>query len=320
MKRHLVTGGLGLVGTQLARALLDRGEEVVLFDIETPSTLPDSVRQQVEFVRGDLSSWVDVLDAVKGRGVTHVYHLGALLPPGTEHRPAAAYTTNINGTFNVLEAARLCGVEGVTYSSSTAVYGPDIPSVIPNDHAQHPVSMYGVTKACAERLGTYYNDRYGINFRGVRFVVLFGPGRIPGVGWTAYTSLMVEEAARGNPYTVQVHSGFLTQFVYVKDAVRGLVELANADEHRLTRRVYNLDGFAATNGQLVDAAKKHIPDARIEFDVDPGIQHIMETQYFNVSKKPDGSLARTDWGWTPQFGLDEAVENFINEVRAGLTS
>lgn len=303
------------MGRGLTKALLDRGEEVVVFDISAPANLPDATQQRVQFIRGDLTRWVDVLDAVKHSAVDCIYHLAALLPPATEQRPAAAYSANVEGTFNILEAARICDVGRVTYSSSTAVYGPDIPDVIPNDHAQQPVSMYGVTKVCGERLGQYYHRRYGVDFRGVRFIVLFGPGRVPGVGWTAYTSLVVEEAAKGHPYTIQVDRSFLAQFLYVKDAIRGLIGLTAADGRNLTRRVYNLDGFSATNQQLVDTVRRFIPDAQIEFQLNEEVQRIMETEYFNVSKKPDGSLARRDWGWSPRYGLEEAVEDFIRDVR-----
>ena len=312
----MITGGFGLIGRRLAKLLLDEGEEVVLFDVASESRLTKDIKDRVKIVRGDLTNWVQVIEAVKNNDIGCIYHLGALLPPTTEQSPAAAFAVNITGSFNILEAARLLGVDSVTYASSLSTFGFDLPQVIPNDFPQRPPNMYGVTKVCSERLGEYYHSRFGVNFRGVRFPVIMGPGRVLGVGWTAFTSLLIEEAAMGRPYTIYVDKSTNAGFLYLKDAARSLIDLNRVDDERLTRRVYSLYGFSATAQDLVDSVKSYIPEAQIDFKPDQAMLRIIETQYAVISKRLDDTLAREDWGWSPQYSLDQAVEDFIKEVRA----
>jgi len=319
MRTNLITGGAGMVGRQLARLLLARGYEVVIFDMAPQVNLPADIRDRVTFVRGDMSNWSDVMDAVSSTRPDTIYHIGALMPPLSERNHAGAWAVNVNGTMHVLEAARLFGAGTVVYSSTTATFPTDLPEPVPNDHPQRPVTLYGTTKVCSERLGEYYHRRYGIDFRGVRFLSILGPGRVPGSGWSAYTSLVIEESAKGNPYVIQVNESLRLRFIYVKDAALALMNLGCANGGKLSTRVYNLDGFSASTRELVDAVEANVPDARIEWRFDPEYQHIMDTQYGNIQRRMDDSLARTDWDWQPSFSLEEAVRDFVDDVRQDRT-
>ncbi|MBN1152820.1 MAG: NAD-dependent epimerase/dehydratase family protein [Dehalococcoidia bacterium] len=319
MGKSLITGGAGMVGRQLARLLFERHDEVALLDIVPAAKLPEDIRDRVTLVRADLSDWAQVMDAISSQSPDTIYHIGALMPPASEQNHASAWGINVNGTMHMLEAARLFGVRTVVYSSTTATFPTQLPEPVPNDHAQFPVTLYGVTKVCSERLGEYYNRRFGVDFRAVRFLSILGPGRIPGFGWSAYTSLVIEECAKGNPYVVKVDESLRLRFIYVKDAALSLMKLADADGRRLTTRVYNLDGFSASTGELVDSVKANVPDARISWEFDPEYQRVMDTQYGNIQHRMDDSLARRDWDWTISFGLQDAVRDFVEDVRHGRT-
>ncbi len=311
MGKNLITGGFGFIGYHLAKLLLDEGEEVVLFDVASDSRLAQGVKSSVTIVRGDLSNWVHVLDAVKDNDISCIYHAGALLPPISEQSPATAYAVNVTGTFNVLEAARLLGVGSVIYPSTLATFGLDVPRIVPNDAPQRPPNMYGVTKVCSERLGEYYHTRFGVNFRAVRFTPIIGMGRFDRAQ-SAYNYLAIQESALGRPYTIYVDESTTIALLYVKDAVRGLVDLKRAEEAKLTRRVYNLYGFSITAQQLVGSVRRCIPEAQIDFKPDQSMIRLVK----NLPEKLDDTLAREDWGWSPRYSLDQAVENFIGEVRA----
>ena len=319
MGKGLITGGAGMVGRQLARLLLARGDEVVILDVVPATKLPVDIRDRVTLVRGDLSDWAQVMDAVAGSTPETIYHIGALMPPASEQSHAAAWGINVNGTMHILEAARLFGVRTVVYASTTATFPTVLPEPVPNDHAQHPVTLYGVTKVCSERLGEYYYRRYGLDFRAVRFLSILGPGRVPGAGWSAYTSLVIEECARGNPYTVKVDESLRLRFIYVKDAALSLMKLGDADGRRLSTRVYNLDGFSASTRELVDAVKANVPHAHITWELDPEYQRVMDTQYGNIQRKVDDTLARRDWAWETSYTLTDAVRDFVEDVRQGRT-
>jgi nucleoside-diphosphate-sugar epimerase len=98
-----------------------------------------------------------------------------------------------------------------------------------------------------------------------------------------------------------------------------LMQLADADAAQLSTRVYNLDGFSASTREIVDAVQKYVPGADISWQFDPEYQRVMDTQYGNIQHRMDDSLARTDWDWQPSYSLEEAVHDFIDDVRQGRT-
>jgi len=310
-RKNLITGGHGFLGYYLSRLLLEQGEEVVVFDVIPESKFGQDIKDSIKSVRGDLSNWVHVLDVVKDNGINSIYHAGAILPPVSEQSPATAYAVNVGGTFSVLEAARLLGVDNVIYFSTLAVFGRDVPPIVPNDAPQHPPNMYGVTKVCGERLGEYYYSRFGVDFRSVRFPPIIGMGRFDRAQ-SAYNYLAVQESAMGRPYTVYVDESTRIALLYVRDAVQGLLDLSRADNAKLTRRTYNLYGFSLTAGELVDSIRKCIPQAQLDFKPDQTMIELVG----NLPERLDDTLARQDWGWSTRYSLDQAIEDFVNEVRA----
>jgi len=307
----LITGGLGFIGSHLARKLVQRGEEVVLFDVIRSSNLVDDIKDEVKIVQGNLGNWAEVLDVVRKYRVDCIYHAGALLSASAEESPLAAYMVNANGTFYILEAARLFNVEKVVFSSTVATYGPGVPESVSDDTIQIPTTMYGVTKVFCERLGEYYHRKFGVNFRGLRFPSVIGPGR-GGGGASAYSSLIVQEPAAGRPYKPYVDEAARIPLLYIKDAVQALISLEEAEEERLKRRVYNIQGFSPSARDLADIVRSHLPGARIEFAPD----HQMVEIVHSWPKELNDAQAREDWGWHARYTLDEAVKDFITEFQA----
>lgn len=323
MGKNLITGGLGFVGLYLAKKLVDNNEKVVLFQrrTEAPGLKPfHDVKDKVEIVTGDLRSRVQLTNAVKDNNIACIYHLGALRTPITEQYPATAYAVNINGTFNVLEVARLSGVDSVIFMSTQATFGSNVPELVPNDAPQRPRTMYGVTKACSECFGEYYHDRFGINFRAVRPSAIIGLGRFTSArsaanAHTAYNYIAIQEASMSRPYTIRVNRSTTISLLYIKDLVQGLVDLRKADNEKLTRRIYNLYGFSATAEELVDNIKRYIPEAQIDFEPDQAVAESVESSSYIL----DDTLARDDWGWSPRYFLDEVVRDVIKEVQGNKT-
>lgn len=116
----------------------------------------------------------------------------------------------------------------------------------------------------------------------------------------------------GRPYTVYVDESTRIALLYVKDAAQGLLDLSRADNRKLTRRTYNLYGFSLTAGELVDSIRKCIPQAQLDFKPDQTMIELVG----NLPERLDDTLARQDWGWSTRYSLDQAVEDFVNEVRA----
>ncbi len=306
----LITGGLGFIGTYLAHALIQKGEEVVLFDIMTSSPLIHDIKDRVKIVQGNLASWAEVLEVVKQYHIDGIYHTGALLSASAEEKPITAYEVNAGGTFNVLEAARLFNVERVVFTSTIASYGLGLETVN-EDTLQMPISMYGVTKVFSERLGEYYHRKFGVDFRAVRLPSIIGPGR-GGGGASAYSTLMISEPALKRPYQVTVEEDVIMPLLYIKDCVNCLIRLYEADNTKLKRRVYCIAGFSPTAGEIANEVKRVIPSAEIQFKPDRELTEIVRSW----PKYLDESRAREEWGWETKYFLRETVEDFIKEVQS----
>jgi len=312
MSCNLVTGGLGFIGIHLAKALAERGERSILFDVAASPLLEGQLGERCSVVRGDLANWAQVMDVAKSHGITCIYHTGAMLPPASEQSTSAAFAANVVGTFNVLEAARLCGIGPVIYTSSIAAFGPTEADCVSDSAAQHPANMYGTTKVCGERLCEFYRRRYDLDIRAVRFESVIGAGRPPGGGITAYTSRVIEDTALGSPYVVNVHPVARTAILYVNDAVEAILRIRDADRAGLTQCVYNVYGFTASARELVDAVFRHVPGAQVRFEPDEKVTASMKTLPAVLDDQP----ARADWGWSPRYDLDAAVLDFVQQIAA----
>jgi threonine 3-dehydrogenase len=306
----LITGGIGFIGVYLAHALVRKGEEVILFDIVKSSPLIKDIQNRVKIVQGNLASWAEVLEVVEQYKIDGIYHTGALLSASAEEKPITAYEVNAGGTFNVLEAARLFKVKRVIYTSTIASYGLGLHTV-DEDTIQMPISMYGVTKVFAERLGEYYQRKFGVDFRAVRLPSIIGPGR-GGGGASAYSTLVISEPALKRPYSVFVEEDVIMPILYIKDCVECLIRLYEADNARLKRRVYCIAGFSPTAREICDEVKRILPNADIKFKPDREMTEIVRSwpKYLKETK------ASEDWGWKTKYLLKETVEDFIKEVQS----
>ena len=174
----LITGGAGFIGLEVVRLLLSRGEKRPLVMSRNPSPKRlGGLADEVEVMRGDLGNFSHVLEAVKKARPQVIYHLGATLSVPSEADPASALQTNAMGTFHVLEAARLFNVPQVVFASSVGTYGTDIrDDSIDDATIQRPQLFYGMTKVFGEHMGLFYRRKYGLDFRGIRYPSIIGPG------------------------------------------------------------------------------------------------------------------------------------------------
>lgn len=309
----LVTGGTGFIGAQVVRLLLSRGEKVMALDINPSTKLLDDVADRVEVVRGDLGNFSHVLSAVKRCRPRVIYHLGGMLSVPSDADPQASFRANAMGTFHVLEAARLFDVEKVLFSSTIATYGLDIRQDKIDDYTlQRPELFYGCTKVFSELMGLFYRRKYGLDFRGVRYPSIVGPGvKTPGI--VQYNAWVIEECAKGRPYTMYVRPDTRCPVMYFKDAARAMVMLGDAPKESIKMVNYVVAGPtpAASAQELVDMVRARVPGARIDFQVDEEKQAIIDRLILPL----DDSTARDEWGWRPDYDQERIVEDFLEELR-----
>lgn len=308
----LVTGGAGYIGRWLAGELVGRGIDTVVFDRQAPdptSRLP--LPREAAFLLGDVTDRQAVVAAAKGQPFGALIHLAGIVTMGCERDPEMALRVNLGGTHNILEAARQAGIPRVVFASTILVYGPDVAQPITEDVPVEPMTWYGQSKVMAEQLGLYYQRRYGLDFRAARLAAIVGPFRVAASGSaTMYTSLILERAALGQPYSIDVDEQAAIPICYARDAARALATLATAES--APRRIYNVGTCRATALGLLEIAKRRHPEARIEFRPDPVMAAVgRSSSSWNLSTE----AASEDLGWRPAYSLETMAEDLMETVR-----
>ena len=310
----LITGGTGWVGTGLAHRLVERGEDLILFDIAPQIEGVADIKNNVKVVQGDQKVWPEVLNVVKENNVEGVFHLGNIPSSKNYANPWAVYEGNVAGIMNVLEAARLFGVKRVVFTSSIMTYGLGIPTeTITDETLQRPASVYGVTKVYGELIGRFYRKKFDLDFRCIRYPNIFGPSvRISKK--LQYIAWMIQSAALGRPAECPVSEDTKLPVLYYEDAMRATQMLYDAPKEQIETVCYNVVGvFPSLTAKEVELAiKKFIPEAKFTYKPDPWVM-----DYYRSINNIDDSRAREEWGWKPLYAdFEKIVAEFIKEVRS----
>jgi UDP-glucose 4-epimerase len=226
--KALVTGGAGFIGSNLVNALVDRGDEVRVLDNFSTGNRANLEGLDVEVVEGELRSYERIHAAV--RGVEVVFHLGALgSVPRSVQDPLTSNAVNVEGTLNVLLAARDEGVRRVIFSSSTSVYGSSRSLPTSESMPLDPISPYGVAKLAAERYCISF-DRVYDSFETVvlRYFNVFGPRQSPHSQYAAVVPLFIAAIDRGEPVTIYGDGEQSRDFTYVGNVVDATMRAADA--------------------------------------------------------------------------------------------
>ena len=308
MKRILVTGAAGQVGTELVPALrASYGEDNVL-----ASDLKPAVQDTGHYVQLDCMDAKALGEVASRHRVDTIYHLAAILSATAEQAPQQAYAVNMGTMMNVLELARERRAS-VFIPSSIAAFGPNTPRepATPQDTIQRPTTMYGVTKVAGELLCDYYFRRFGVEVRGVRYPGLISYVAPPGGGTTDYAVHIFYHALQEGDYSCFLNERTQLDMMYMPDAIRGSIELMEADGSRLEHRnAFNIAAMQFTPAQLADAIREHLPHFRMRYDVDPMRQAIADSWPLRL----DDSAARAEWGWRPRYDLRTMVADMIEKL------
>jgi len=310
----LITGGYGLIGSTLARMLVEKGEKVWVFDKFTPPQRFQGVADSIKTIPGDLANLSKVMEAVKESAPQVIFHLGGMLSLPANADPQSAYATNVAGTYHVLEAARLFQVPKVIFTSTIATYGLDIQKEVIDDFTlQRPLTMYGATKVFGELLGRFYRSKYHIDFRAVRFPAIIGPGAKT-AHISIYNAWAVEKAFSNEPYEIFVEPQIRCPILYFKDAARALTLLNSASPEAIQMICYLIAGIKplTSAAELEAAIRKHFPKARLTYKPDP---LAMAFHGKNQGLKFEDAVAEKEWGWKPEYSLDGMIEDFYAELR-----
>jgi len=306
----LVTGGTGFIGLYISRMLINRGEKVVVYDLIPKFDLMKEVpNQTIEVVRGDILDLPHLLRTIKKYDINKVIHLAYMLIDACDANPYKAMEVNILGTNNVFEAARILDLERVVWASSSAVYAPareygETPVYVTEDFPikMKGISVYGACKILNEFTSQFYSERYNLDLIGLRPTMVYGPGRVR--GGTAFSSLLIENPARGKTIHIPFSADQECNWIYVKDTADAFVTACFAKKPK--HIIFNLGGETHTLGEAANYVKEIIPDANITFG---------NAKAEWVSRY-DTTRIFEELGFKPKYSLKDGIKDFIKIIKS----
>ncbi len=311
MKKILVTGSTGQIGSELVPALRKKygGDNVVAAGHKRVPQ--QAFIEQGPYVTLDVTSIESLEEVVTKYQIDTIFHLAALLSAVAEEKPQLAWVINMQGLSNVLEVSRKnkCAV---FFPSSIGAFGPNTPrNNTPQDTVQRPNTMYGICKVSGELLCDYYFNRFGVDTRGIRFPGLISYKMLPGGGTTDYAVEIFYRAIQKRKYTSFLQEGTYLDMMYMPDAVRAAIELMEADPKRLKHRnSFNITAMSFAPEELAAKIKYYIPDFLINYQVDPVRQAIADSWPQHM----DDGAAQEEWGWQHQYDLEEMTKDMIKHL------
>lgn len=313
MKKVLVTGAFGLVGSELVPALQKElgTDSVVALARQTVDPNFEGILE-----KGDVTDINLLSSLIDKYQINEIYHLAGLLSAGGEKDPQRAWDVNVNGLRAVLDLAKEKNLR-VFWPSSIAAFGPSTPKEnVPQHTPLEPTSMYGVTKVAGELLCQYYFKRWGVDVRSLRYPGLNGWRAVPGDGTTEYAIHIFYGAIKDNAYTCFLKPDAVLPMMYLDDAIRGTIELMAADADKISVKTsYNFAAVSFSPEQLAAEVTKLSPGFQMKYEPDFR-QQIAESW----PKTIDDSQAREDWGWVHVYGLEEMAQELYEKIKQKLAS
>ena len=309
---YLIIGGCGFIGSYVVRDLIEKGNKVIIYDFRIDYGILNRVvgkekLKDMVFIQGEITDFIHLISVIKSHKISRIIHLASPLPPATEENPPMAFDLMCKGTLNVLEAARIFEVEKVVWASSIAVFGA--PEQHPkgrirNDSPQwpsHPSYIYGACKSFDEYLASHYADKYGVDSIGLRYTLVYGPGKVRFTKRTFATE-MIQKAALGEPYEVPFGDATI-DWQYVEDVSR--LTVATSRAKRTKTRVFNTKGDLRPVKEAVTYLKRLVPDAR--FTLQPGL--------FDMPMDFDTTPLEKELGVRPRYSMEEGILRTLNTFR-----
>ncbi|MDI1233025.1 MAG: NAD-dependent epimerase/dehydratase family protein [bacterium] len=303
----LVIGACGQLGTELVESLrtIYGDSHVIASDIRQSE---HAVFKQGPFENLDILDKNRLSEILTKYQPSQVYHLAALLSATAEAKPKLGWTLNMDGLFNVLDAAVDFKIGKVYWPSSIAVFGPSTPvNHTPQNCVMDPNTIYGITKLAGERYCEYYFQKRGVDVRSLRYPGLIGHKSDPGGGTTDYAVSIYHDALTSGHHNCFLKDNTELPMLYMPDALKATLDIMHAPaENVKIRSSYNLAGMSFSPAEITAAIQKFIPGFTTEYNPDKR-QAIADSWPNSI----DDSEAKKDWGWQPAYDLDTMTKDML---------
>ena len=310
MALHLITGVAGFIGSSIARALLERGEQVRGIDNLATGKREniEEIADRIDFREADLLD----LEAMKKacQGVECVYHQAAIPSvPKSVLDPRGSNQSNVDGTVNILIAARDAKVRRVVYAASSSAYGdtPTLPKC--EDMTPNPISPYAVAKLASEYYMISFFRCYGLETVSLRYFNIFGPRQDPTSPYSGVLAKFITQMLRGEQPTIFGDGSQSRDFTYIDNAVSANLLAAQAPAAKVAGRVFNVaTGARVDLNQTFELLKKmtgYAGKVKYAAEREGDIKHSLA----------DITLATNALGYEPKVNFEEGLERTVEWYR-----
>lgn len=309
-EKVLIVGAGGQIGVELALALRNvyGNDNVIATDIKEAHPI---LRDSGPYAMLNAMDAAAMLELIKKEGITQVYLLAAVLSATGEKDPKRAWDINMQSLLQLLDIAVQEKLTKIYWPSSIAVFGSTTPrNGTPQQTIVEPRTVYGVSKYAGELWCQYYNQRWGLDVRSLRYPGLISWKSAPGGGTTDYAVEIYHEALKHKKYTCFLSEHTYLPMMYMDDAIRGTIELMEAPQELIkSRMAYNLSAMSFSPAEIAVSIQKHIPEFAIDYAPDFR-QQIADGWPASI----DDSVAREHWNWKHEFDLDKMTAAMLHNL------
>ena len=310
-EKILIIGAGGQIGVELTLALrkVYGTDNVIATDIKEAHPL---LKDNGPYEHLNAMDAAATHALVKKEGITQIYLLAALLSATGEKDPHKAWAINMQSLLQTLELGVQEKLTKIYWPSSIAVFGPTTPTEqTPQQTIVEPRTVYGISKYAGELWCQYYNQRWGLDVRSIRYPGLISWTTEPGGGTTDYAVDIYHKALENGTFECFLSEDTKLPMMYMDDAIRATIEIMQADNEKVKiRSAYNLAGISFTPAQIAEEIKKHLPNFTITYKPDFR-QKIADSWPASI----DDSLAREDWGWKHQYEMDSMTTIMLENLK-----
>ena len=300
MERILITGALGQLGQEFIKFFNKNNTYVLATDIRSPLKV-----LSCDFEIADAMDEKRIDYLIKKNNINVVYHLVAVLSANGEKNPFMAWEINMKSFQNIINSSINNGIKKIFWPSSIAVFGTKSNlSFVKQDSILNPNTIYGISKLAGERLIDYYNNKFDLDIRSLRYPGIISFDTKPGGGTTDYIIEMIQALKNEKEYTCFLNKNTKLPMLYIDDAINGTIKYMSINKINLrVKNAYNITGFSITPFELEKKLNELGCSAKVIYNSDFR-QDIADTW----PKEIDDSTARKDWGWKFDYGIDKTLK------------